>query len=155
MAVAIPFMMYAAAGIAAVGAVKQGQAAQAAATFNAMAAEADASQARSDALAQSMQTQRENVLRLGSMRASAGAGGGTMEGSVLDVLADTAAQGELQRQWVLYQGEARARGYRTTATLDRMQGKAAADAGLMRAGTELFSGGVGGMQAQGRLRRTG
>lgn len=153
MAVAIPFMMYAAAAVAAVSAIKQGQAAQAAATFNAISSKQSAAQARADALAQSIQIQRDNVLRLGNIRAGAGAGGGTGEGSVLDVVADVAAQGELQRQWSIYQGESRARGFVNTANLDVMQGRNAAEAGYMSAGTALLGAGQG-VQAQQRLQRT-
>ena len=141
MAVAIPVMMYVAAGLSAVAAIQQGKAVSAAATFNAISATQDAAAARSEALAQSLQTQRENVLRIGAIRAAAGASGGTGEGSVLDVVADAAAQGELERQFVLYQGEARARGYQRTAQLDFMQARAAREAGNINAASAAIGGG--------------
>jgi len=150
-AVAIPFMMYAGAAVAVFSSIKQGQAASAAANFNAAIAQQDAAQARSDALAQSIQIQRDNVLRIGSIRAAAGAGGGTGAGSVLDVAADVAAQGELERQWALYQGESRARGYKNTATLDLAQGKAAKQAGYVSAAGAALGGLGAGLQAQDRL----
>ena len=141
MAVAIPVMMYVAAGLSAVAAVQQGKAASAAATFNAISATQDAAAARSEALAQSIQTQRETVLRIGAIRAAGGASGGTGEGSVLDVVADVAAQSELERQFVLYKGEARARGYERTAQLDFMQARAAREAGNINAATAALGGG--------------
>jgi hypothetical protein len=101
---------------------------------------------------QAAQTERENFLRLGAIRAAQGASGGTGEGSVLDVIADVARQGELERQYKLYQGEAAARGYINTATLDTMQGRAARQAGQLRAGTELLSGAASGLQAHNRIR---
>jgi len=153
-AVAAPAMLYISAGIAAYSAIKQGQAASAAATFNAIEDKQNAAQARADALALSIQTQRENVLRIGSIRAAAGAGGGTGEGSVLDVAADVAAQGELERQWAIYQGENRARGFRNTATLDTMQGKNARDAGIASAAGAALGGFGSAANAQARLRRT-
>jgi hypothetical protein len=153
MAVAAPVMMYISAGLAAVSAVRQGQAAQAAATFNIVQAEQDKSIARGEALARSLQVQRETVLRLGAIRAASGASGGTGEGSVLDVVADAASQGELERQWVIYQGELKGRGYSNAQTLEGMRGKSAADASITQAGTALLGGGMEGALAQSRLRR--
>ena len=151
MAVAAPFMMYAAAAMAAVGAIQQGKAQQAAATFNAITSMQDETMARSEALLQAQQTQRETVLRLGTIRANQGASGGTAEGSVLDVIGDVAKQGELERQYQIYRGEERARGYKNTAELDFSQGANAREASLVSAGSELTSGAARGMEAQGRL----
>jgi len=153
-AVAIPYLMFASAGLAAVSAIRQGQAAQAAAAFNATVQRQNAEMARGEAQMQAAQTERENFLRLGAIRAAQGASGGTSEGSVLDVIADTARQGELERQFQLYKGEAAARGYTNTAALDEFEGRAAGRAGVLRAGTELLSGGASGLMAQRQLTRT-
>lgn len=150
MAVALPIIMYAAAGLAAYGAIQQGKAAQAAATFNAITSMQEASMARSEALLQAQQTQRETVLRIGAIRAKQGAGGGTAEGSVLDVIADSARQGELERQYQLYKGEARAAGHENTAELDFAMGENARQASYVSAGTELLGGST---RATGGLRR--
>jgi hypothetical protein len=144
--------MFASAGLAAMSAIQQGKAAEAASAFNAMVQKQNAEQARSEARMQAAQTERENFLRLGAIRAAQGASGGTGEGSVLDVIADTARQGELERQHKLYQGEAAARGYTNTATLDVMRGRAEKQAGQLRAGTELLSGAASGLQAMNRVR---
>ena len=154
MAVAVPILMWVSAGLAAVSAIKQGQAAEAASAFNAMVQKQNAEQARSEARMQAAQTERENFLRLGAIRAAQGASGGTGEGSVLDVIADTARQGELERQFKLFQGEAAARGFTNTATLDTFQGKAAKQASVLRAGTELLGGGQSAFGAGQRLTRT-
>lgn len=153
MAVALPVLVYASAAVTAVAAVRQGQAAQAAATFNIVQAEQDKTIARSEALARSLQIQRENVLRLGSMRAAAGAGGGTGEGSVMDVIGDAATQGELERQWVIYQGDLRARGYQNAQTLERLRGESGQRAAETQAGTALLGGAVEAQGASLRLRR--
>lgn len=145
-------MMYASAAMSAASAIQQGKAASAAANYNAMIQKGEAAQARSEALAQSVQQQRQTVLRLGAARAAVGKSGGTGEGSALDVIGDMAAQGELERQWIMYQGESKARGYDRTATLDQMQGRAAMDAGIMRGAGAALDLGVRGAQAQGRLR---
>lgn len=140
MAMAIPIMMMVGVAVSAVSAIRQGQAAQAAANYNAQVDQQNAAQARSDALANSIQVSRDNLLRLGSIRAARGAGGGTGAGSTLDVLADVAAQGELERQWTIYQGESRARGHQNTATLDVAQGRAARDAGVISGVGTAISG---------------
>ena len=140
MAVAIPFLMMASAAVAAYGAIQQGQAAKAAGKFNEAVNAQNAEIARTNARVQAGQVQRENALRLGAIRAAAGASGGTQEGSVLDVIADVGRQGELDRQYVIYQGEAQARGYTNTASLDRMGAKAASNASYYKAGSELLGG---------------
>ena len=98
--------------------------------------------------AEAGQVGRENYLRLGAIRAQAGHQGGRGgTGSVLDVLGDVAAQGELEKQNVLYQGQLQARsslnkagGYTGTAGLETASGANAQSAGMMKAGTELLSG---------------
>lgn len=143
MAAAIPYIMAATAVVGAVGAIQQGKAAKQAADYNAQISMENAQISRSNAAAEAGQISRENYLRLGAIRAAAGRNGGVSgEGSVLDVLGDVAAQGELEKQQALYQGELGARGYTNTATLDRMQGKSAQRAGYMKAGTDLLSGGA-------------
>lgn len=141
MAVAIPFIMAASAVVGAISAINQGNAAKSAAEYNATINAQNAAIARNDAAAQAAQQDRVNLLRLGSIRAAQGASGGAAgAGSVLDVLSDQAAQGELEKQNIIYQGEQRARGYTNTATLDTTSGQAAQTAGYMKAGTELIGG---------------
>jgi hypothetical protein len=119
--------------VAAYGAYQQGQAAKASAQFNAQVANQNAQAARAQSLMQQQQQQREQYKRLGAIRAAQGASGGTMEGSALDVLGETAAQGELERQNIAYRGEMAARGYGNTASLDLFGGKQAAQAGTLTA----------------------
>ena len=145
------------AGVSAVSAIQQGNAAKAAADFNAAVGMQNAEIARNDAAAQASQMERENALRLGAIRAAQGKSGGAADtGSVLDVLGDQAAQGELEKQYAVYQGEQRARGFVNTANLDTASGKAARNAGYMKAGGELLKGGAAAYNMnQGGLTRTG
>lgn len=141
MAAAIPYVIAAGAAVSAVSAIQQGNAAKAAADFNATISMQNAAIARSDAAAQATQIERENALRLGAIRTAQGKSGGAADsGSVLDVLGDQAAQGELEKQYAIYQGEQRARGFVNTANLDTASGKAAQKAGYMKAGAELLGG---------------
>jgi hypothetical protein len=152
---AIPFIMAAGAAMSAVSAIKQGKAAKAAAEFNANMARQNAGLAREQAAKQTAQHDREQFMRIGAIRAAQGKSGGAAEGSVHDILADTAAQGELQRQEITYQGELKARGFENTATLDEMQGKNASKQGVLKAGSELLSGGADAYGAFGKLKRGG
>lgn len=141
MAVAIPFIMMAGAAMSAVSAIQQGKAAKAAAQFNSKIAEQNVDITHEQTAAQVAQHDREQYLRLGAIRAAQGKGGGSAkEGSVLDILADTAAQGEIARQDIVYRGALQERGYKNTATLDTMQGRNAEKTGYLTAGAELLSG---------------
>ena len=83
-------------------------------------------------------------MRLGAVRAAQGHSGGTGDaGSVLDIIGDSAAQSELEKQNILYRGELKARGYTNTATLDTISGQNAVTSSYYKAGSELLSGGVG------------
>lgn len=156
MAAAVPFIIGASAVVSAIGAIQQGKAAKDAANYNAAIAEQNAAISRSNAAAEAGQIDRENYLRLGAIRAAQGHTGGVSgEGSVLDVLGDVAAQGELEKQQALYQGELAARGYSNTAALDRFSGKAAQRASYFKAGSELLAGGAQAYGASQRLTRTG
>jgi len=155
MAVAIPFIMAASAVVGAIGAIQQGNAAKAAADYNSTINAQNADIARRDAAAQAGQIDRENFLRLGSIRAAQGkAGGAAGSGSVLDVLGDVAAQGELEKQNAIYQGEQRARGYANTAQLDTFGGRNAQTSGYLKAGTELLSGGAKAYTSYNSIKRT-
>lgn len=140
--------------VSVIGALQQGQAARSAAQYNAQVAAQNADIARSEAQMQAQQSARENYLRLGAIRAAQGHAGGTgSSGSVLDVLADTAAQGELEKQNILYSGELKARGYQNTASLDEFSARSASTGSYLRAGTELLSGAANYYRGQEKLKR--
>lgn len=174
MAAAIPWIIAAASAVSAIGSIRQAQAAsqisqqqatvsEVAGNFNATINEQNVEIVRQDARDQAKQSERETYLRLGAIRAAQGKSGGYGgEGSVLDVLGDVAAQSELEKQNIIYQGELKARGYTNTATLDRFGGGAAASryraqgeaqemAGYSRAGSELLQGGSSAYSAYKRI----
>ena len=151
----IPIIKAVGAVVSAVGAIRQGQAAGAAAEYNAQINQQNAVIAQQDAAARAGQQERENYLRLGAIRASQGKSGGVAgAGSVLDVLADTAAQGELEVQNILYQGDLRARGFENTATLDEYNADNSRTSGYLKAGTELLSGAADYVLTSEKLKRT-
>lgn len=141
MAAAVPFMMVAGAAMSAMSALQQGKAAKAAAEYNASLAAQNAEAARDQTILQVRQADRESYLRLGAVRAAQGASGGKEAGSVLDVIADTASQNEVQRQDIVYRGALAQRGYTNTAALDRFSGDTAQTGSYLTAGSELLQGG--------------
>lgn len=155
MAAALPFFQIAGTVMSVFGALQQGSAASNAASYNARVAQQNAKIARDQASMQAQQADRENYLRLGSLRANAGASGGDVgQGSVLDVIGDVAAQGELEKQNILYRGELAARGYGNTAALDTYSSETSRTGGYLRAGSELLAGGVNYYTAREKLKRT-
>jgi hypothetical protein len=134
------WMGVAAAVVSAAGAYKQGKAAKAAAEYNAALSRQNAEVVREQTAQNVKQADREAYLRLGKIRAAQGASGGAQEGSVLDILADTAAQNEIDRQDIVYRGALAERGYTNAAALDQFEGSNAQRQGTMAAGAELLGG---------------
>lgn len=115
MAVAIPFIL---AAVAVAGSIQQSQQAKAAAKYNQQVAENNAIAARSKAAADAAAQNRQARMKLGAMRANYGASGITMEGSPIEVMAQSAAMAELDRQNILYGGEINAVGFSNTSNLE-------------------------------------
>lgn len=126
--------------IGGIGALQEGAAANAAAQYNAQQYETAAKTVEEQGHAEANKARRENRRLLGQMRAQYGASGITLEGSPLDVLEDTAAEGELEAQQKIYSGRVQAVEYRNKASLSRMQGESAKKAGYIGAVGKLFDG---------------
>ena len=139
----------------AIGALRQGEASSSAAKFNAQINEQNAQIARQNAAEQAAESDRDMYLRLGMIRANQGASGGQSgQGSVLDIIGDAAAQGEKNKQNIVYQGELKARGYTNTATLDTYSGNEARTGSYLRAGSELLVGGTKAYESYNKLKRS-
>lgn len=144
-------LMLAGTAVAVYGTYQQAQAQKKSADYSARVAEQNALLARQQAQLRAGQQDRLNRLRLGSIRAAAGAAGGVAsEGSVIDIIADQAVQNELQKQEMIYEGELKARGFESQAELSRMGGEAAIQAGKVGAGSALLGGAT---QSYGMLKR--
>lgn len=84
---------------------------------------------------------RERVRKtLSTMRALYGKSGVDITGSPLLELSESAGQGELDALAIRYGGDVEAARQRSSATLTRMQGKAAQTASYFQAGSTLLSG---------------
>lgn len=136
----------------AVGAIRQASAESNAAKFNAQVAENNARIARQNAVENAARQRRENQRRLGAIRAGFGASGISLEGTPLDVLEDSAAEAELDALTIEHQGALEAAGFSSSAALSRTRARSAKQAGFVKAGTALLTGGT---EISRQLKRTG
>jgi hypothetical protein len=115
----------AAAGVTAYSAVQAGKSRQAADNFNAESAQQEA-KAKSDLI------RKESDRRIGTIRANLGKSGATSAGTPLMVLAESAANGEIDAMNAQYTGDRQAALYRASGANSRRQGN-------LQAGTSLLS----------------
>lgn len=126
--------------VAAYGAIQQGRAAAEAANFNRENALRNARISREQAARDAEAQGRRSRKIIGAMRAGYGASGITLEGSPLDVLEESAATAELDRQNIIYRGELRAMGYTDTAALEGMRADSAMESAYYGAGSAILMG---------------
>ena len=154
MAAILPIFQVIGTVVSVIGALRQGEASSSAAKFNAQINEQNAQIARQNAAEQAAESDRDMYLRLGMIRANQGASGGQSgQGSVLDIIGDAAAQGEKNKQNIIYQGELKARGFTNTAALDTYSGEEARTGSYFKAGSELLSGGTKVYESYNKLKR--
>jgi len=110
------------------------------AEYNAAVAERDAETARMNAEYEAGIKRKETEKLLGRQRALYGKAGVTLEGSPLLLMAETAAEGEMDALMIERGGKLQAQRYRSEATLSRMKGSAAQRAGYWGAGSTLLTG---------------
>jgi hypothetical protein len=126
----------------AIGQVRQGQAAKAAADYNAQVANNNAIVAEQQAQSQAMVQGRRATMQNGGLLANMAANGVDVgEGSPLDILSQSAANAEMDRQNIIYNGRVKAQSLRNQAQLDTFQGETAQQNGWMSAAGTLLSGG--------------
>jgi Flp pilus assembly protein CpaB len=130
------------AGVAAYSAVEQGNAAEDAAKRTQKAENANAQAAMEAASLEAGQVRRKNLLRLGSQRADAAKSGVLINDSANDVIYDTAIQGELEAQSVLYSGASAASYQQQRGVNARAAGNSAKSASYINAGSSII-GGIG------------
>lgn len=127
--------------VSAIGAIRQGQAAQNQAQFQAEVQEQQAARARDTAAVRSRDFARKASAAQASRRAAGGASGtqfGT--GSSADVLEDFETEKELNIQRLLNQGEVSSTRLLQSAELARFGGRRSKEAGFLKAGSSLIRG---------------
>jgi hypothetical protein len=140
MAMYIPMaIMAVGAAVSAVGQIRQGQAANAAAQYNAAVGENNARLAEQQAQSQAMVQERRASMQNGALKANLAANGVDVgEGSAIEILSQSAAAAEMDRQNIVYNGRMKAYSLRNGATLDLFQGNAAEQNGYMSAAGSLL-----------------
>jgi len=135
------------AAIGAIGAVQQGKAASSAANYDMEVADQNRKMAIETARIDAEGKRRDNRRVLASIRTQYGASGLSLAGSPLDVLQDTAIEGELDARRTEYEGRARGRegalqmlGFQEDASLSRMEASSAKRAGYTGALASTLSG---------------
>lgn len=123
------------------GAVQQGQEADARAKYEAKVQEQQADEAVASSQRDAMERYRQGQYLLSQQRAAiAGAGGNLDDPSVIKMMGDTAGETALSAETAMYRGEQQARGYNDAAEVSRYEGKAAKRASMFNAAGALFSG---------------
>lgn len=126
----------------AIGQIRQGQAAKAAADYNAQVANNNAIVAEQQSQSQAMVQGRRAMMQNGGLLANMAANGVEVgEGSPIDILSQSAANAEMDRQNIVYNGRVKAQSLRNQAQLDTFQGETAQSNGFMSAAGTLLSGG--------------
>lgn len=133
-------LMVASTAVSAIGSVAQGNAAAAAANYNAKVAVQQGNMAAANAYTEAEMKRRETARRIGQTAAAIGASGFTTQGTPLDVLSETAALGEIDAQTIVINGVNTARGYANDARLERMRGQNAQATGYLNAAGTLLGG---------------
>jgi hypothetical protein len=126
--------------VQAIGAIQQGNAAKAAADYNASMLDRNAEIERSQANQREEAKRREVRQVLGQQRAAFAQSGGGMEGSAADVMQQSAINAELDALTLRYEGDIRARGMESEARMERFAGKQAQKAGYFKAAGSILSG---------------
>lgn len=140
---ALPVILLAAStAIGAVSAISQGNAAAAADRYNAQMADQNAVAAQQQAEASAAIQKEQSRKAIGASVAAYGGSGFTVEGTPLDILANSASTAERDRQNILYKGQLQAAGYQSQAELDRASASNAETSGYMSAAGILVGGGA-------------
>ena len=127
--------------VSAVGAIRQGQAAQNEADFNSEIASRKATRETDNAKIRSRDFARTaSATQSDNLAQSLGSGGGEFSGSAVDVTNDFEAEKELNIQRLLNQGEVSANNLQAESNLFKQAGKNAKSASQIKAGSTIISG---------------
>lgn len=123
--------------------IQAGQAQAAAGRANARNLLAGSEAARAAGRERARQVERKNRRLISTGVARVGASGLQMGGSALDVMADNAAEAELERLTTLHLGESQAAGLKFRAGVANAQASAIQTASFLSAGASLLKAGGG------------
>jgi hypothetical protein len=145
MAPALPFIAIAmtaiGTGVSVYGQIQQGKSQAAQAEYNAKLAKRNAKSARENAEYEARQKRRGTARLIGKQRALYAKAGVTMEGSPLDVLQETAAQGEMDALMIERGYAQQGAAYKSQSELAKMRARHYKQQGYFGAGSTLLTGG--------------
>ncbi len=121
---------------------EQGKAQNEMSKYNAAVAEREGEESRKKAAFESTRSREEGQRLRARQRALLAKSGVVMEGTPLLVMADSAAEEELDRLMIEREGGIQGRRFTQQAHLDRMAGRQAHRAGTMQAGATLLQTGA-------------
>ena len=128
-------------GMSAYGQIQQGKSQAAQAEYNAKLAKRNAKAAKENAVYEARQKRRGTARLIGKQRALYAKAGVTMEGSPLDVLQETAAQGEMDALMIERGYAQQETAYKSQAKLAKMRARNYKQQGYLAAGSTLLTGG--------------
>lgn len=128
------------AGISAASALASGFGESSAYSQNARVSEQNADIIRTKGRYEERQQQQRANQLMGEARVAISKNGGTYSGSSLDVMADSAAKAEMDRQAIRYNTDMDVYGQQSQASMYKSQAKQARTMGLIGAGTALLGG---------------
>lgn len=151
MAAMLPFIQLAAGAVSAIGSIRQGNAANAAAQANAQALKQRADAVRSATVGRE-EMQRAQARQVVGEQVAAGAeSGGMLAGSNLDLLRQSMFNAEMDALNIRYQGLTEGTSLENEARLERFRGRQARTAGYLSAVGSILSGGAGYLNAGGKI----
>lgn len=125
--------------VSAIGAIRQGNDARAAAEFNAAQLRIQGDRDREIARRDAEDFANTESRRRATLRARAAGGGRTLEGTTLLIEGDLAAEAAFQEARIIAGGDTAQFRAESQASLERARGKSAQQAGFLQAGATLFS----------------
>jgi hypothetical protein len=112
------------------------------AKYQAQALKQQADMERAAANREAMRKRKEaDRIASGQQAAAAASGGGATDPTVLDIMGETAGEGEIQAQELQYGGEVRAADLMNQAAMIKAAGKQAKTVGIVRGAASILSGG--------------
>lgn len=128
------------AGVAVHGQIRQAEAAEDAADYNAAVAEQSAKAEQDKAQYEAQRIRKRNLLMLGKQKAAFAKSGVNISGSALDVIYDSELEGELDVLATLYSGSFGANYQRARGRLAKMEGRNAATVARYGAASTFLTG---------------
>lgn len=140
-ALLMPILAIAGAGMSALSSISAGRQQNAAAKYEARQMEYNAKQQEAAGQQEAIKARREaNLLASRALAVAGASGAGTVDPNVLNIVSGIQGEGEYNAQMARYNTRSQAESMRAQAGARRLEGKNAAKAGWIDAGSTILSG---------------